>query len=317
MTLDYSLRRVEYGHDPVKIQKQAYIYAAAAVFFWSTVASAFKLSLRYLGVLQLLFWSTAVSVIVLFLILFSQRKLHLLKTFTGRDCMISLLLGLLNPALYYLVLFRAYALLPAQEAQPLNYTWAIVLVILSVPFLKQQVHGRDIAGIVTCYAGAFVIASRGDVTGLHFSNPEGVALALGSSVIWAVFWLINVRDRRDEVARLFLNFVFGLVFVTAAILLTSTMVVPRDIGVLGAAYVGLFEMGLTFVLWLKALKLSSSTAQVSSLIYISPFLSLLLIHYIVGETILPSTMIGLIFIVSGILLQHSRRAVRSLPGKPG
>jgi len=314
---DYSLRRVEYGHDPVKIQKQAYIYAAAAVFFWSTVALAFKLSLRYLGVLQILFWSTAVSVIVLFLILLAQRKLHLLKAFTGRDCMASLLLGLLNPFLYYLVLFKAYALLPAQEAQPLNYTWTITLVILSVPLLKQKVHGRDIAGIVTSYAGAFVIASRGDVTSLHFSNPEGVALALGSSVIWAVFWIFNIRDRRDEVARLFLNFVFGLVFITAAILLTSTTIEPEKVGILGAAYIGLFEMGLTFVLWLKALKLSRSTAQVSNLIYISPFLSLLLIHYVVGEAILPSTMIGLIFIVSGILIQHSRRAVRSLPGQPG
>ena len=41
-----------------------------------------------------------------------------------RDWQQSLLPGLLNPCLYYLVLFKAYELLPAQQAQALNYSWA-------------------------------------------------------------------------------------------------------------------------------------------------------------------------------------------------
>ena len=65
-----------------------------------------------------------------------------------------------------------------------------------------------------------------------------------------------------------------------------------------------FEMGLTFVFWLKALKLSRTTAQVSQLIYLTPFFSLLVIHFAVGESIYPSTLIGLVLIVIGILLQQ-------------
>ena len=66
---------------------------------------------------------------------------------------------------------------------------------------------------------------------------------------------------------------------------------------------GLFELGITFLLWLKALKLSKTTAHVTSLIYLVPFLSLVLISFAVGEKILPSTIIGLLFIVGGIILQ--------------
>ena len=44
------------------------------------------------------------------------------------------ILGLVNPFLYYLVLFKAYDLLPAQEAQAINYTWALMLAFLSVIF---------------------------------------------------------------------------------------------------------------------------------------------------------------------------------------
>jgi drug/metabolite transporter (DMT)-like permease len=75
-------------------------------------------------------------------------------------------------------------------------------------------------------------------------------------------------------------------------------------GLAGAIYIGLFEMGITFVLWLYALKYSSTTAKVSNLIYLSPFISLIIIHFAVGETILPSTVAGLLMIISGIILQQ-------------
>ncbi|HOW32151.1 MAG TPA: EamA family transporter, partial [Bacteroidales bacterium] len=74
-------------------------------------------------------------------------------------------------------------------------------------------------------------------------------------------------------------------------------------GLAGGIYLGLFEMGITFALWLTALKLSSNTARVSNLVFISPFLSLMLVSIFVGEKILASTIVGLIFIVGGILLQ--------------
>lgn len=214
------------------------------------------------------------------------------------------MLGFLNPFLYYVVLFKAYSLLPAQEAQPLNYTWSIVLVLLSIPLLKQKIRFASILAIFISYFGVFVISTRGDILGFTFTNLNGVFLALGSAVIWALFWIYNIKDKRDEVAKLFLNFSFGFVFILIAMLLSSRMRIPAMVGLLGATYVGLFEMGITFVLWLKALKLSRTTAQVSNLIYLSPFLSLVLIHFVVGEKILPSTIIGLIFIVAGIIMQQ-------------
>ena len=63
-------------------------------------------------------------------------------------------------------------------------------------------------------------------------------------------------------------------------------------------------MGITFVLWLNALRYSKTTAGVSNLIYLSPFISLIIIHFTVGEAILQSTVFGLALIVSGILMQQ-------------
>ncbi|MBA7716841.1 hypothetical protein ES703_125923 [subsurface metagenome] len=86
-------------------------------------------------------------------------------------------------------------------------------------------------------------------------------------------------------------------------LLFAKVEIPNLNGILGAAYIGLFEMGITFLIWLKALKLSKTTSHVASLVYLAPFLSLVVISFAVGEQIFFSTIIGLIFIIGGIILQ--------------
>jgi len=299
-------------------QSKAYLHALAAVFFWSTVASAFKLSLRVLSPIQLLLYAAFVSALMLFLVLALQGRLAVLRTYSRRDYLNSLILGFLNPFLYYVVLFKAYDLLPGQEAQPLNYTWAIALAVLSIPLLKQRIRLVSLLAILISFIGVYVISTRGEVFSLHFTDPLGVSLALGSSVIWALFWIFNIRDRRDEVAKLFLSFAFGLGFTLILALLSGEVIGPNGewitpgwSGAAGAAYVGLFEMGLTFVLWLRALKLSRTTALVSNLIFLSPFVSLVLLHFFVGEHIYSSSVIGLVFIIGGIALQRWTERVRS------
>ncbi len=288
----------------MKNQSKAFTYAFVAIFFWSTVGSAFKLSLRSVDFLQLLFFASGVSLLVLTAILIGQKKVPLIKQYGLKGLRHSAILGLLNPFGYYVVLLKAYELLPAQEAVALNYIWPVTLVLLSIPILKQPITSKNIIAIIISFAGTVVIATHGQFSNIHFSNPLGVALALSSSIIWASFWIFNVKDTRDEVVKLFLNFIFGFTYSTIACLLFSKVRIPDLNGILGATYIGFFEMGITFVLWLKALQLSTTTARVTNLIYISPFLSLLFVNIVVGEKIIPATIAGLSLVVAGILLQQ-------------
>jgi drug/metabolite transporter (DMT)-like permease len=287
-------------------QNQAYLYAAFVVLFWSTIPSAFKISLRYMDVLPLLFYASLVSVVIYFFFLLFSNKLYLLKTFSRYDFLHSAFLGLLNPFLYYCVIFKSYQLLPAQQAQPLNFVWPITLVLLSIPLLRQKIKPRDILAILISFFGVFIISTHGNIYSFKIESPAGVALALSSTLIWSLFWVYNVRDKRDAAARLFLNFVFGSVFVSLIVLVLGQDITPDFKGFLGAIYIGLFEMGITFLLWLQALKLSKTTAQMTNLIYLTPFLSLIVIHFVLGEEIFPATVIGLFFIVGGIILQRLR-----------
>lgn len=284
-------------------QKRAYLCALVAALLWSTIASAFKISLRYSDVLPLLFYASVVSTITFFAYLSFLRKLNLLRDLSKEDYLRSAVLGFLNPFLYYVILFEAYYILRAQEALTINWIWPISLVLLSIPILKQKIKLRSILAIIISFLGVLIIATQGDIFGFRFSRPTGVLLALGSTVIWALFWIYNVRDKRDEAVRLFLNFVFGSVFIFVAMLLFGKIEIPNINGILGAVYIGLFEMGVTFLVWLRALKLAKTTAHVANLVYLVPFFSLVVIHFVIGEEIFLSTIIGLLFIIGGIISQ--------------
>ena len=286
-------------------QKKAYLLGLAAVCLWSTVATAFKLSLRHLGPEPLVFYASLTSAAVLGGILAARGRLGELAGLSWRRARFSLFLGALNPFLYYLVLLRAYDLLRAQEAQAINYTWAITMSLLSIPLLGQRIRGLQFAAIGLSYFGALVISTHGDLFGFRMESPLGFALAMGSTFIWALFWIFGVKDDLDPVLRLFLNFCCGAVYTGVWAVLAGFPLTPNLPGLMGAAYIGAFEMGVTFVLWMAALRLSRTTAQVSNLIYLAPFLSLFIIRFLVGEAILPSTLVGLGFILAGTAVQKA------------
>lgn len=286
--------------------RQSYIYAGLAILFWATVPTAFKISLGELEILPMLTIASITSMAALFLIVLAGRKIHLLKSTTPCELLSSAILGFVNPFLYYLILLRAYQLLPAQIAQPLNMIWPIILVFISVPILKQTIEKKSFIALFISFIGVYIISSQGNLFKTGHSDFTGVLLATGSSVFWSFYFILNVKDKRDEGVKLLLNFIFGSFYLILAMLITGTHIETGIKGISAAVYIGLFEMGITFFFWLKALQLASTTAKVSNLVYLSPFLSLFLVHFILHEHVYYTTPIGLVFIISGIFVQTHR-----------
>nr|WP_320118124.1 DMT family transporter [uncultured Marinifilum sp.] len=287
----------------MKKQKKAYIYALLAILCWSTVATAFKIALSGMDFLHLLLYSSATA--ILFLGILQSLKGQLKKNFkiTGREYLQSAILGFLNPFLYYLVLLKAYSILPAQFALSLNYIWPVSLVLLSIPLLKQKIGIKNILCILLSFSGVIIIANKGSFSSLQMPNTFGVILALSSSVFWALYWIYNVRDKRESNSKLLLNFLFGFLYILTSILLFSDFNLPEKKHLLAAIYIGIVECGIAYVLWLNAMKLSSSTDKIGNLVFLSPFVSLIFINLFLEESIYLSTLAGLALIIAGIILQ--------------
>jgi drug/metabolite transporter (DMT)-like permease len=293
--------------------RRALYFGLAAVLFWSTAATAFKLALRTMDVPQLLAWAVCSSAIALWLIVVAQGKLGLVMQYLRTSPLYFLFMGLVNPLLFYLVLLRAYELLPAQQAQTINFTWAVTLAVLAVPILGHRLGWRDVVAVLLGYGGVVIIATRGRVLAMEFDSVEGVICALASTVIWALYWLAKTGNERDPIASLCLNFSLAAPLALLLCGVLSSLALPPWPGLAAAIYVGLFEMGVTFALWSTALRLSSGVSRVGNLIFLSPIVSLVFIATILGEPIDPATLAGLALIVPGVLLQQVRPAAAPAP----
>ncbi|MCD6557351.1 MAG: DMT family transporter [Bacteroidales bacterium] len=287
-------------------QKKAYIFAISAVLLWSTVAVSFKIALRYVDFLHLLLFASFTALIIYLIIALIDKTFKQLFKISKKDILTSALIGFLNPFLYYVVLFKAYSLLPAQIAQPLNYLWPVVLVLLSAPLLGEKLKLISVVSLLVGFVGVYVISTQGDLFGFKVNEPLGVLLAAGSSVIWALSWIFNQKDKRNEQTKLFWNFLFGFFYIFISVVLFSELKLPEIKGIAAVIYVGFFEMGITFFLWMKALHLTERNDNISNLIFLSPFSALIFIHFILKEEIYYTTLIGLVLIVAGIFIQRIR-----------
>ncbi|NKB97299.1 MAG: EamA family transporter [Pseudomonadales bacterium] len=283
-----------------KKEGNAIHFGLVAVLLWSTVATGFKLGLDVLSVQQLLFLGTAIS-----WILFLVAVLVTGQYFVKRDEILRIIgLGLLNPCAYYIVLFSAYDRLPAYIAQPLNYTWAITLAFLAVPLLKQSLSNRNLLAITISYIGVVVLLTVETNTTEHGLNWLGVSLAMASTLIWALYWILNTKCSSEPIPVMFWSFTIALPML-GFILLTTDEFPPLTTQTLFyGAWVGLLEMGITFLAWQRALRLAQNVGRISQLIFLSPVVSLGLIYLVLEEPIGLGALAGVSIILAGLWLNQ-------------
>ena len=286
----------------------ALAFGLGAVGLWSTMATAFKWALEFSSPMQLIALAATVSWIFFAARLVYLGRLAQLTQISSATMTRCLALGFLNPALFYWVLFTAYDLLPAQDAMAINYTWGLTLPFIAACFSRSLPSVVEVSLALLSYVGILIIVTDGNLAGFEFKNITGVMLAIGSTVLWGLSWVINTRtverDQVDPELALLIN--FSMAVPVLWIILSTTDSLPHLNGgtILGGIYVGLFEMGVAFVLWMKAMQLTDTPIRVSSLIFLAPPLSLVFIATILGEPVATSTLTGLVFILAGLAGQQ-------------
>ena len=291
----------------MKHNKKALFLALAAVLCWSTIGTAFRLTLDFLPPHQLIFFAVLTAFLFTGVYIVVQGGWKRLFGFTPKQYAYSAITAFVNPFTYYLIMLHAYNILPTQVAGTINYIWPVMLVLLSAVVLKQKIGFKAIGACFISFFGLVLIVTRGDFSTLSFSNPLGVGLILGGSILFAGYWVLNMRDPRTESDKLILTYFFTVLYLipVQCIMPGNWAPIPMK-GIMGAVYIGIFEMGLTFLLWLKALKYTTNTAKISNLVFLSPFISLFFISIFVGEQIAFTTFVGLFLIVFGIILSQTK-----------
>ena len=133
----------------------SYLYVAMAVLLWSPTAAVGKLLLRNLNNLQFLFFASLIATASLFVIALFQTKLPVIREYGPGDYWRFAYMGFIGVFLYYVLFFAGLALVPAQEAFIVNYTWPVWLVIFAMPILKEEFNHRKLAAILLGFMGVY------------------------------------------------------------------------------------------------------------------------------------------------------------------
>ena len=296
----------------MKNQNKAFICAGLTILFWSTVSTAFKLALQQMSPLQLITISMSISTLLLliFIIITGTHK-HLRQASTSR-LLQSTLPGVIL-AIYYMVLFLAYDLLPAQIAQPINYSWALMLTLLSVLILKQKLCLKEFLWLLFAYSGILVI-SIGGAKHIGSLDSFGLICIIASTVLYALYWIYSTKTTLSNVNQLFMSFLTASILSLIALISTggltellNALSTPKVL--LPATYIALFELTIPFILWGMAMRYTESISRIASLPFLSPFLALFWVNLILKENIATSTYIGLCIIIIGTYMQQNTKRV--------
>jgi drug/metabolite transporter (DMT)-like permease len=189
---------------------------------------------------------------------------------------------------------------------------------LAAIFLKEKIHGYNLATLAASLIGMFCIVNPFNA-GAEVS-PLGLVLSVGSAITFAAYGVMGKTrgDRIGGLATTAFSFLFGSAELVVLILLSNLPAVAQglmgtglvefayipflkglDFGVLPIfAYISLCVTGIGFASYFMAIE-ETSASTAALVFYIKPALAPLLALLILGESIAPSTIAGIVLIAIG------------------
>ncbi len=281
--------------------KKAYFFAGVSILFWSTLATVSKLLLHSFDSIQVLMCSCFFAFASLLIVNIIKGNLKALKNYKPKDYLITTLICLPGTFLYYVFLYLGTARMSASQAFIINYLWPIMSVIFACIILKEKLNFRKCIAIAFSFLGVITVAGE-ELTNFNSNTFTGVILCILAAVCYGLFTALNSKYNYDYMLSMMIAFLIAFVLSLILNLFTAKPFSANFLQTLGFAYNGIFIMAIATVTWALALK-QGSTAKISNLAYVTPFLSLLWTFLILNEPIKPLSVLGLVIIIIGIFIQ--------------
>ena len=282
--------------------KKSYFYALVSVFFWSTTTTVSKLLLHSISTMQVLAVSSVFATLFLLMVNVFKGNLKQLKSYQPRDYLVLVGVGFLGMFLYRMLLFFGVARMLASQAMIVNYLWPIMAVLASCVILREKLTVRKAIAVVMSFLGVVIVTTGGNAAGLSGSDLTGTVLVAVAAVFYGLFVAINKRLQYDSfVSMMFYNAVAAICAILGTLFSGETLLLTLSQN-LGLVWVGVCNTAIGFVAWDLAMK-TGDTAKVANIAYITPFLSLVVAYFLLGDPITVWSVGGLVVIVAGIFLQ--------------
>ncbi len=280
---------------------RALVNVIACVALWGLIPVVARLGQSSLDNHQFLFWSSAVSFAVLLAVTAIAGRLGAVARWRGRDIGVLALLGMLGTYLYYLFLYLGYARARGMEVLVVQYTWPLIIVVLSTFLLGERISGRKLAAVAAGFAGVMLVLTRGKFDGIHLDNPGVIALVGAGAACFALFSVLGKRVRYEPFTATTMYFLTAMVAAFCSMLYFSGFALPSGREWFAVLLNGALVNGLSYVFWFAALG-AAEASFVAPFTYLAPVLSALYLVLLFDEPFLPVYAVGLALVIAGGLV---------------
>ncbi|MBV5280677.1 MAG: EamA family transporter [Actinobacteria bacterium] len=197
----------------------------------------------------------------------------------------------------------ATKLTTAANAIFLQYTLPIYIVLFGYWFLNERPQRADWISLIVIFAGLFLFF--GD--DLNFDGFSGNILAIVSGMAMALLMLCMRKQKDGTPANtILLGNILGAV-IGLPFLFQESYSLP-NLGII--AYLGIFQIGLSFVLYSIAIK-QVQALEATLILTLEPILNPLWVFLVIGETPGKLALIGGMFVIGAVTARAvvSARAV--------
>ncbi len=177
---------------------------------------------------------------------------------------------------YHALYFAALSLAPVAEANLLNYSWPLLIVLFSALLLGMRLNRRHAAGMVLGLAGCALVLGRSARFGAEGTALLGYAFAISAGAVWALYSVLSRRFPNVPTAAVAGFCAATAVLAAIAHALFETTVVPDAPTLLAAALMGIGPVGAAFFLWDIGMK-HGDPRLLGTLAYATPIASTLLL----------------------------------------
>lgn len=287
--------------------KKNYIYAAASVAIWSTMAPVIKVLLFDIPNMEALSISSYIAFLFLLIMNVKNGMIKQMKNYSIKDYGIMGGLGFVGMFLYSMLYYYGLSRLTSQEACILNYLWPIMLVIFSCIILKEKLTLMKGVAMLCSFVGIIILSlGKGSVL-----TGQAVLGMIGCIIAAACYGLFSVLNKKTDYNQNIAMMIFWLVTGVCAMifgLMTESWLPLKGMQWVGMLWLGILIDAVAYLLWAIALKSAENTAQIANLAYLTPFLSMIISAVFLKEKVELRAIAALVFIVGGILLQGLKRS---------